>query len=165
LIAGAIVTSPLHSVTDIREKSHGAGRFIVSIDGSPLGLLGAAAIAELELRSGASLDVRAMDRLRDAIAEQAAFDKAIELLTARPRSARELHRRLMRYGAGKTQVDAAIRRLTALGYLNDAALADALIRSKMIEGGASRRRVHQELFRKGVARDVADAAIEQAVEQ
>ncbi|MFN8579886.1 MAG: regulatory protein RecX [Gemmatimonadaceae bacterium] len=112
-----------------------------------------------------SLDIRAMDLLRDAVAEEAAFEKAVELLSVKQRSVRELQTRLTRSGAGKSHVEGAIRRLVAAGYLNDATLADAVARSKLVDGGASRRRVQQLLFRRGVSREVAEAAIDDVMER
>ncbi|MFN8572696.1 MAG: regulatory protein RecX [Gemmatimonadaceae bacterium] len=159
------MSSSLHTITDIREKSTGSGLYLIFVDGAALGVVAAAAISSLGLRQGVTLDVRAMDRLRDAVAEQGVFEKALQLLAARRRSTQELQRRLIRSGAGKSHVEDAVRRLTTLGYLNDTAFADALVRTKMIDGGASRRRVQQELFKKGVARDIADAALAQVAEQ
>ncbi len=159
------MSGTLRTITDIREKSAGSGLYLVLVDGSPMGVISAASIASLSLRIGSTLDVRAMDRLQDAVAEQGVFDKAVQLLTVRRRATQELHRRLIRAGAGKVHVEAAIRRLTALGYLNDSAYADAMVRTKLIDGGASRRRVQQELFKKGVSREVADAALAQVADQ
>ena len=47
--------------------------------------------------------------------------------------------------------------------MNDAEFARQLTRSKLA-GGASRRRVHQELFKRGVAREVADEAVAEVAE-
>jgi regulatory protein len=157
--------SDLHTITGIMEKSAGSARFAVAVDGAMAGVVSAAAIADLGLRIGATLDVRGMDRLRDAIGEQTVFDKALDLLEARQRSTRDLQRRLSLKGFEKAQVEGAIRRLTALGFLNDANYASELVGSKLVRGGMSKRRVSQELFRHGVARDLADAAISEAVEE
>jgi regulatory protein len=81
------------------------------------------------------------------------------MLARAPRSARDLRRRLLLKGEPETDVDAAIDRLTAAGLLNDAAYARAFVRSKVSSQGFSRRRLQFELAKRGVARDVADAAI------
>jgi regulatory protein len=51
-----------------------------------------------------------------------------------------------------------------VGLIDDADFARQLARSK-VSGGASRRRLHQELFKRGVARDVADAAVAEVLEE
>src|SRR6185295_718432 len=61
-------------------------------------------------------------------------------------------------------VDKVIDKLRDVGLIDDADFARQLARSK-VSSGASRRRLHQELFKRGVARDVADQAVEQVLEE
>jgi regulatory protein len=86
------------------------------------------------------------------------------MLARAPRSARDLRRRLLLKGEPEPDVDATIERLTSAGLLNDAAYARAFVRSKVSSQGFSRRRLQLELARRGVARDVADAAIVEVLE-
>ncbi len=81
------------------------------------------------------------------------------MLARAPRSVRDLRRRLLLKGETEADVDAAIERLTAAGLLDDAAYARAYVRAKVSSQAFSRRRLQQELAKRGVARDVADAAI------
>ncbi len=71
----------------------------------------------------------------------------------------ELRRLLIRKGEPAGDVEAAIERLRGAGLLDDASYARQLARSKALGAGQSRRRIVQELARKGVARSLADAAI------
>jgi regulatory protein len=88
-----------------------------------------------------------------------AYARALDLLARAPRSIRDLRRRLLLKGEPEPDVDAAIERLTAAGLLDDAAYARAFVRAKVSSQGFSRRRLQQELAKRGVARDIADAAI------
>lgn len=81
------------------------------------------------------------------------------MLEARARSVAELRRLLIRKGELVADVDAAIERLVAAGVLDDAAYARQLTRSKAIGAGQSRRRIQQELAKRGVAREISDQAI------
>jgi regulatory protein len=81
------------------------------------------------------------------------------MLARAPRSTRDLRRRLLLKGEGEADVDATIERLTAAGLLDDVAYARAFVRGKVSSQGFSRRRLQQELAKRGVARDVADLAI------
>ncbi|MBV6522705.1 MAG: Regulatory protein RecX [Gemmatimonadaceae bacterium] len=155
----------METITGISEANDGSGRFLISVDGRELGLLSAGALSELGLRGGDALDARSSDALRDAVATQAVFDKAVELLRARQRSTRELQRRLVQKGAGRMHVVAAIDRLVALGYLDDAAYAESIVQSQLVEGGSSRRRVQQDLLKRGVERAVVADAIQRAVDE
>ena len=87
------------------------------------------------------------------------YARALDLLARAPRSVRDLRRRLVLKGEAEADVDAAIERLADAGFLDDAAYARALVRSKVSSQAFSRRRLHQELAKRGVARDVADAAV------
>ena len=87
------------------------------------------------------------------------YARALDILARAPRSARDLRRRLLLKGEPEGDVDAAIERLTGAGLLNDAAYARAFVRSKVSAQGFSRRRLHQELLKRGVDRDVSNAAI------
>jgi regulatory protein len=91
--------------------------------------------------------------------ERTTYDRALDVLEARARSVVELRRTLIRKGEPAVDVDAAIERLSANGLLDDANYARQLVRSKALTAGQSRRRIGQELAKRGVARNVADAAI------
>jgi regulatory protein len=85
--------------------------------------------------------------------------RSLDMLARAPRSARDLRRRLLLKGEAEADVDATIERLTTAGLLDDAAYARAFVRSKVSSQGFSRRRLQLELAKRGVAREVADAAI------
>ncbi|HJU69179.1 MAG TPA: regulatory protein RecX [Gemmatimonadaceae bacterium] len=96
---------------------------------------------------------------RDTVDPSRTYARSLDMLARAPRSVRDLRRRLLLKGEMEAHVDAAIERLTAAGLLDDAAYARAFVRSKVASQGFSRRRLQQELAKRGVARDVADAAI------
>jgi regulatory protein len=87
------------------------------------------------------------------------YSRSLDMLARAPRSARDLRRRLLLKGEAEADVDATIERLTAAGLLDDAAYARAFVRSKVSSQGFSRRRLQLALAKKGVARDIAEAAI------
>ena len=74
-------------------------------------------------------------------------------------SARDLRLRLKRAGAQEDAVAAAIERLEELGLLDDRDYARNLARSRVVGGGVSKRKIGEELQRRGVSRRVADEAI------
>jgi len=151
-------------VTAIHERRSGSVRYLVAIDGRPVATVSAELIAELGLRVGGSVDVVLAQRLRAESSRLAVFDKAIDLLAVRARSTRNLQMRLRRAGAVDASIAAAIERLQQLGFLDDDAYARNLARSRVLSGGVSRRRIGQELQRRGVSREVADGAIAETLE-
>jgi regulatory protein len=94
-----------------------------------------------------------------------AYNYALNLLAARPYSSSALRRKLGQKEYSAADADDAIRRLLDNGLLNDAKYAEQFARSKMLSTGASKRRLTQDLYRKGIKGDVATQAIANVVEQ
>ena len=88
-----------------------------------------------------------------------AYNYALNLLSARPYATRALHRKLIQKEYTTADADDAIRRLVDNGLLNDEKFAEQYARSKMVSTGASKRRLQQDLYRKGIKGDIATAAI------
>jgi regulatory protein len=91
--------------------------------------------------------------------ERSTYERALDLLSFRPRSVLELRQRLAKQGAPASEIEMVIERLLDQKLLDDAAFARQFARSKVVGAGASRRRIVQELARKGIARNVADEAV------
>ena len=92
------------------------------------------------------------------------YERALDMLEARSRGVTELRRLLIRKGELEADVDAAIERLRASGLLDDANFARQLTRSKALGAGMSRRRIAQELAKRGVDRAVTTEAIDEVFE-
>ena len=88
-----------------------------------------------------------------------AYNYALNLLSARPYAIKALHRKLIQKQYSAADADDAIRRLVDAGLLDDEKYAEQYARSKMLSTGASKRRLSQDLYRKGVKGDVATTAI------
>lgn len=146
-------------VTAIHERRSGSARYVVAIDGRDVAVVSAQAIAELSLRLGKVVDSDGALALQVESGRVAVFDKAVELLAVRARSVRDLRLRLRRAGAVASQIEVVLERLVALGLLNDEEYARNLAHSRVVGGGVSKRRISQELQKRGVAREVADEAI------
>lgn len=92
---------------------------------------------------------------------QSAYEYALRLLAARSYTARSLHRKLTQKGISPEESQAVVDRLEASGLVNDAKFAEQYARSKVLGSGASKRRVIQDLRRKGIAEGLAKSALEQ----
>lgn len=88
------------------------------------------------------------------------YERALTLLGFRSRSIAELRRKLLEKGEDAAQVEDVIARLRDQKLLDDADFARQFARTKLLAAGSSRRRIVLELTRKGVARDVADEAVD-----
>lgn len=94
-----------------------------------------------------------------------AYDHALNLLTARPYTARNLKRKLVQKGFPAPDIDSAIDRLIGNGLLDDRRYAAQFARGKLLGPGASRRRIRQQLYQRGIQGAVADSAIEEVIEE
>jgi regulatory protein len=151
-------------ITGIVPSAKKPGRFDLLVDRRHEATVSIETIERLGLAVGRPYDPVRADVERDR-AVLATYDRALNMLALRARSARELRRHLVRKGEPADQVDAAIARLHAAGFLDDAAFARQLARSKAVGVGMSRRRIQQELARRGVAREVGDGAIAEVFEE
>ncbi len=94
-----------------------------------------------------------------------AYNYALNLLAARPYASRALHRKLIQKKYSAADADDVIRRLVDNGLLNDERFAEQYARSKMLSTGASKRRLTQDLYRKGIKGDIATIAIANVIDQ
>lgn len=97
--------------------------------------------------------------------KRSTYERALDMLEARARGVAELRRLLLKKGEPEADVDAAIERLKASGLLDDTNFARQLTRSKAVGAGLSRRRIGQELAKRGVSREISDNAIEAVFEE
>jgi regulatory protein len=90
-----------------------------------------------------------------------AFQRAVKLLAAKPRSIEELRERLAERCSSKTAIETVIGRLREYGYLDDERYALGYASSKVRQQPIGRRRLELSLGRKKVDRAVADEALDQ----
>ena len=146
-------------ITGIVASPRREGRFELMVDGRPAATVSLDIVERLLLRVGETLSEARQAAVEAAAAELRTYDRALNLLAFRPRSSRELRRQLVRKGEPELFADSAVARLTASGLLDDAEFARQFARSKVVGKGMSKRRLEQELFRKGVERETATDAI------
>lgn len=91
------------------------------------------------------------------------MNRAIRLLTYKPRSVKELRERLLeKVWADEKTVDEVIEKLSSYGYLNDGQLALNLAASKLRQKPVGKIRLRQSLIKKKLDRDTIDKALDQA---
>lgn len=153
-------------ITALREHPRRAGRYVIELDGAALGALSVERIAEYSLAVGREVDAALHTRLERAVREIACYDKALDSLARRARSAADLARWLKEKEFTKEEIDPAIDRLTTLGLLDDLAYARGFARTRLGAGrGFGPRRVAMELGRKGVAREIIDGVLRELADE
>lgn len=148
-------------VTALRQTS--PGRFTVEFaDGDSLRST-LAAVTDARLYAGMSLSQDAFEELKRASSRALEREKALELLSHRPYSRKELKDKLLRRGADEQSADDCLDWLARQGFLNDGEYAGAVARHYAAKGyGAGR--VRSELQRRGIERELWDDTLSQMPE-
>ena len=116
-------------------------------------------VTDLRLYSGRELDGEELRELRAASASALARNRAMELLSRRPMSEKELIDKLIRKGEDEETAADCARWLRENGFLDDESYAAAVARHYAAKGYGPGR-VRAELSRRGVDRELWDDTIE-----
>jgi regulatory protein len=94
------------------------------------------------------------------------FERALNLLSYKPRSLAEMRARLMEKDwAEEAVVDQVISRLEELGYLNDEELASHMANTRLTMKPVGRTRLRRDLLRKKLPSETVENALDEAYEQ
>ena len=144
------------SITALRQVS--PERVVIAIsDGEEIAST-IGVVADLRLCRGLELDEKKLEALKSASALALQKTKAIELLSRRPMSAKELKDKLIRKGAEPETAEGCVRWLIEQRLLDDESYASAVARHYAAKGYGPGR-IRSELSRRGVAREYWDEAI------
>lgn len=113
---------------------------------------------ERPLAPGQALDLEAYDQWLLLRQYRHALDRAVGYLAARARSRRELESRLLRCGYRPATVEMVLYKLQRENLLNDADFARQWVEARSGRT-LGKRRIAQELQRKGVSRAQTEAAL------
>jgi len=115
-------------------------------------------VTELRLFAGRELNEQDLDILRRESKKALSREKALELVSQRQMSARELNKKLRDKGADEETADYCVQWIMERGLLDEERYAAAIVRHYAAKGYGEGR-VRQELMRRGVPRDLWDDAL------
>lgn len=147
----------------IEASRHKKGRVLVFLEDGACLKITERELLDFRLRSGDELDETALERLRDAAGVSNTRAAAAELIGKRAMSRRDLERKLREKGASEAEARYAAEWLEAIGALDDAAYAAALVRHYGGRGYGPAR-VKEKLYEKGVPRELWEDALEELPE-
>ena len=137
------------------------GRWLVQLEDGTLLRVGENEVLAFSLYQGRELDEEERQRLLDSARKNGLKEKALNLLTGKPMSRRELERKLEQWEATEEESAAICDRMEELGFLNDEAYAQTVVRHYSAKGYGERK-LRDELSRRGVPREHWEQALEQA---
>ena len=148
-------------IQDLKPSKRVPGRWLAALEDGSILRLGEAQVADFALYAGMELTEEQAQALLEAARRDGLKEKALELLSRKPLSRRELEQKLEQWGAEAESRDALCGRLEELGYLDDAAYARRVV-SHFSARGFGVKKLRDELYRRGVPRELWDEALEGA---
>jgi regulatory protein len=146
-------------ITAIEPQARHPQRRNVFVDGEFALGMDAEAVLASDLFVGRELSTDELSQLRRAGEEQHAYERALRLLTYRPRSRAEIRRRLQAQQTSPETIARVLERLEAQGLLNDAEFARYWVENREQFHPRSGQALRQELRRHGVDADIVAEAI------
>ena len=135
-------------------------RRIVFDNGSDPRLTSAAALKHVPLQEGMAVDLEALDDQLLAVELPLAKDRVLRLLGYREHTRQELKTKLYNGGYPASVATQVINRFSDIELIDDARFAHAWVRTRA-SAGYGRMRIARELADKGVADDIAAAALDE----
>jgi len=133
-------------------------RFILIFDDGTEIRVSASQIADFGLYSGKELTQEEYSELREGLKLSSSRARAVRMLGSRNLSAREIERRLIGKGESAETAHCTVEWLEDIGAINDTEYAAAIVKHYSGKGyGAAR--IRDELFRRGIPRDLWDDAL------
>jgi regulatory protein len=148
------------TITALKAQRGSKERVNVHLDGKFA--FGLALFHALWLKVGQSLSDEQIAELKAADTLEKAQQRAVDLIAYRPRSVREVERRLRKAGVDGDTIAGVVERLRAVGLLDDQAFSQAWVESRLRASPRSKRMIAWELRQRGVSRTDIGAALEAA---
>jgi len=145
------------TITALTAQKRNKDRINVFLDGTFA--FGLAAAVATQLKIGQSLTPELITSLQQEDSVEKAKEKALNLITYRPRSVAEVERKLREKGFDEPVITRVVERLQAVDLLDDVAFARYWVEQRETFRPRSRLALQQELRQKGVTRQVIDAAL------
>jgi len=107
----------------------------------------------LYLKNGQQIDEEKLCELKSITDVRRAYNYAVSLLSRRDHSYAELLRKLTAKGF-KNGAEEALEKLKIQGYIDDERFAGMYVRELISFKNYGKRRIEQELYKKGIDRDI-----------
>ena len=148
-------------IQELKPSKKVPGRWLAVLEDGSILRLGENEVLDFSLYAGRELTDREGEQLTLSVERNGRRERALSLAAGKPMSRRELERKLAEWGAGEEEQAAVCGRLEELGILDDARYAELVVRHYSGRGYGERK-LRDELYRRGVPRELWADALEQA---
>ena len=148
-------------IEKIERSKHQQERVLVYLEGGDLLRITESELLHFALYVGLDIDDRTVVELQQSGARSETRVRAANMVSARPLSRKELAKKLREKGAAEADAESACDWLEGIGALNDAEYAAMLVRHY---GGMGygEAKLRDELYRRGVPRELWEEALTQS---
>jgi regulatory protein len=150
-------------VTRLERLRRKRNRYALYLDGSRACEISEAIAFQFRLGVGDALSPGELERLNRAEADASARDIALNFLSYRPRSSREILDHLRRKGIPPESAQAVIDRFTELRLVNDLEFARMFVRDRMSRKRTGTSLLRQQLSTKGIPGELVDQVLGEIV--
>lgn len=148
-------------ITGIKQQVKRADRYSVFVDGAYSFSLSESALLSQGLASGHELDQKELAELKKASGDDKAYGNALRYVAMRPRSIWELETYLRRKDVDEPVAASIIKRLEAVGLLDDIAFGRAWVANRRLLKSTSKRKLRLELQQKHLSASVIDQVLQE----
>lgn len=146
------------TITALRVQKRNPQRVNIYLDG--VYAFGLARITAAWLKVGQSLSREKIAQLKAQDTQEGAYQRALRLLSFRPRSSAEIRQRLEKLGYDEETIDSVMGRLLRSGLIDDSRFAREWAENRKEFRPRSRRALEYELRQRGLDREAIDQALE-----
>jgi regulatory protein len=146
-------------ITKIQRSRGKRARYGIYLDGSLALELSDWTIGKFGLRTGDKLDEEELSKIRSIEAETLAKNIAINYISYRPRSSKEVVDHLTKKGFTRECAEDVARRLRAIRMINDLEFAHAFVRDRLKRKPTGQILLRQQLIMKGIPSATTDKVL------
>lgn len=150
-------------IEQLKPSQRVTGRWLAVMEDGSILRVGEGEVVDFALYAGKELTDDEAVALTQAARRSGLREKALALLTRKPLSRKELERKLQEWDAEEEEMAAICDRMEQLGLLNDVQYAAQVVRHYSAKG-CGEHKLRDELYRRGVPRDLWEDALAQAAD-
>ncbi len=151
-------------ITALQTDPMDPNRVHLFIDGKHAIAVALDVAAEEKLSVGQPCPPERIERLHSAQELNDIYESALNYLSYRPRSAREVEMRLRKKSHSPAQIETVMQRLRRRGYVDDREFARFWVNNRMSFSPRGPRLLRSELRQKGVPQEVVDEVLSEQAE-
>ncbi|MBR2315402.1 MAG: regulatory protein RecX [Clostridia bacterium] len=137
-----------------------ADKIHISIDGNYTMTVDSTYWYGLGIKNKTEINEEELAQLKNRVNSRRAFNKAVELISRREHSRKEIITKLTQRSYGEVASEVADE-LERLGYLNDERFAAMYAKELKHRKNMGKRRIAQELYLKGISRDIIESVMDE----